>query len=307
MALTLAVTGGTGFVGGHTLACALRRGHRVRALARSTQPPRENLTWVPGSLTDVPALETLVAGADVVLHIAGVTNAPSRAAFEAGNILGTAFVRRAAAIRPLVHVSSLSAREAGLSTYGWSKLMGEAVARGCAGPVAILRPPAVYGPGDREFLELMRTARTGLIPMPRAARTAMIYGPDLAEALVALAEDLAGPARSAGSTYEIDDGASAHGPAEIAAAVGAAIGRPVRAVQIGASVLHAAALAETALARVAGRTPRLTPDRAGYMAHPDWSADSRPLLALGLWRPATPLAQGMAATAAAYRAEGLLP
>jgi nucleoside-diphosphate-sugar epimerase len=307
MALTLAVTGGTGFVGRHALATALRRGHQVRALARSAQPPRENLAWVPGSLTDAPALESLVQGADVVLHIAGVTNAPSRTAFEAGNILGTAFLRRAAAARPLVHVSSLSAREPQLSTYGWSKLMGEAVARGSAGPVAIVRPPALYGPGDREFLELLRTARSGFLPMPRGARTAMLYGPDLADALIALAEDLAGPARSAGGSYEIDDGAGHHDAAAMAQAIGAALGRPVRPLTIAPALLHLAARADTTAARLSGRTPRLTPDRAGYMAHPDWSADSSPLLALRLWQPATPLREGMAATAAAYRAEGLLP
>ena len=92
MALTLAITGGTGFVGGHSIARALARGHAVRALARRPQPPRDGLVWVPGSLTDEAALDTLVSGADAVLHIAGVTNAPSRAAFEEGNILGTAFV-----------------------------------------------------------------------------------------------------------------------------------------------------------------------------------------------------------------------
>ena len=116
MALTLAITGGTGFVGGHSISAALRRGHMVRALARSPQPGREGVIWVPGALTDGEALEALVSGADAVLHIAGVTNAPTRAGFEEGNILGTAFVRRATGARPLVHVSSLSAREPALST-----------------------------------------------------------------------------------------------------------------------------------------------------------------------------------------------
>jgi nucleoside-diphosphate-sugar epimerase len=307
MALTLAVTGGTGFVGGHTLSCALSRGHRVRALARSAQPPRKGLAWVPGSLTDAPALESLMAGADIVIHIAGVTNAASRAAFEAGNILGTAFVRRAAGTRPLVHVSSLSAREPQLSTYGWSKLVGEQVACGSAGPVTIVRPPAVYGPGDREFLELMKLARTGLLPFPAGSVAAMIYGPDLAEALVALAEDLAGAQASSGRSFEIDDGAGGHSPSEVAAAVGAALGRPLRPLLLPPALLHAAALADTAAARLTARLPRLSRDRARYMAHPDWSADSGPLLALGIWKPGTSLQHGMAATAAAYRAQGLLP
>ncbi len=306
MALTLALTGGTGFVGGHTIAEALRRGHRVRALARSAQPPRDGLEWIAGSLADEAALRRLAAGADAVLHIAGVTNAANRRGFEEGNILGTATLRRAIGTLPLVHVSSLSAREPQLSTYGWSKLVGEQIARGAAGPVTILRPPAVYGPGDREFLELMKVAASGFVPFPADSVAAMIYGPDLAEALVALAQDLAGPAKSAGHSFEIDDGTGGYTPAEVAAAIGRALGRRVRPLPVSPTLLRLAAIGDTAVARLKGSIPRLTQDRAGYMAHRDWSADSAPLRALGLWQPSTGLADGMAATAIAYRAQGLL-
>ena len=306
MALTLAITGGTGFVGGHSITSALKRGHKVRALTRRPQPERAGVSWVPGGLTDGDALDALVSGADVVLHIAGVTNAPTRALFEEGNILGTAFVRRAAGARPLVHVSSLSAREPSLSTYGWSKLMGEQVARGSAGPVTVVRPPGVYGPGDREYLELMKTAKSGFIPYPKNALTSMIYGADLAEALVALAEDVAGAARSAGQVYEIDDGAGGYGARQVAEAIGGAIGRPVRAMEVGPALLHIAAAGDSAYARMKGAQPRLTRDRAAYMSHADWSADSAAILSLGVWKPETRLAEGMAATAAAYRAAGLL-
>lgn len=306
MALTLAITGGTGFVGGHSITRALERGHKVRALARRRQPPRDGVEWVSGGLTDADALDALVSGADVVLHIAGVTNAPSRALFEEGNILGTAFLRRAAGNRPLVHVSSLSAREPSLSTYGWSKLMAEQVARGSAGPVAVVRPPGVYGPGDREYLELMKTAKSGFIPYPKNSRTSMIYGPDLAQALIALCEELQGSTRSAGQVYEIDDGSNGYTPQQVAAAIGAAIARPVRALEVGPALLHLAAAGDSAYARLKGAQPRLTQDRAAYMSHPDWSADSAPFLALGIWKPETRLPEGMAATAAAYRAVGLL-
>lgn len=306
MALTLALTGGTGFVGGHAIAEALRRGHRVRALARKAQTPRERLEWIPGSLADEAALRTLAEGADIILHIAGVTNAANRRGFEEGNILGTATLRRAIGTRPLVHVSSLSAREPQLSTYGWSKLVGEQIARGTAGPVSIVRPPAVYGPGDREFLELMKIAASGFVPFPADSIAAMIYGPDLAEALVALAEDLAGPATGAGRSFEIDDGTGGYTPAEVATAIGGALGRTVRPLPIPPALLRLAAVADTGLARLKGALPRLTQDRAGYMAHRDWSADSAPIRALGLWQPSTRLADGMAATAIAYRAQGLL-
>jgi nucleoside-diphosphate-sugar epimerase len=307
MARTLALTGGTGFVGGHAIAEALRRGHRVRALARKPQDPRDGLEWIAGSLSDEPALHRLVDGTDVVVHIAGVTNAANRRGFEEGNILGTATLRRAIGPRPLVHVSSLSAREPQLSIYGWSKLAGEQIACGTEGPVAIVRPPAVYGPGDRDFLELMKIARTGFVPFPAGSVAAMIFGPDLAQALIALAEDLAGPGVTAGHSFEIDDGTGGYTPAEVAAAIGAALNRPVRPFQVAPGLLKIAAFADTALAGLKGGLPRLTHDRAGYMAHPDWSADSRALADLGIWQPTTALVEGMAATAAWYREQGLLP
>jgi nucleoside-diphosphate-sugar epimerase len=306
MTLTLAMTGATGFVGGHALAAAAARGHRVAALARRPQPERDGVRWVAGSLADPPALARLVEGADAVVHIAGVTNARNRAGFETGNVAGTVELRRAAGPLPFLHLSSLAAREPGLSLYGATKRQGEDVARGCAGPVAILRPPAVYGPGDREFLALFKAVRAGLVPLPAGARAAMIFAADLGEAIVALAEDLAGPARAAGGLFEIDDGAGAHAQPAIAAAIAAALGVRARTIPVPGTALRLAAAFDTASARFRRDLPTLSFDRARYLAHPDWGADSGPLRALGIWQPRTALPEGMARTAAWYRHEGLL-
>lgn len=306
MRVTLAVTGGTGFVGGHVLVAATARGHRVRALARRPQPPRDGVEWVPGDLADQGSLARLVEGADVVVHVAGVVNARDAAGFVAGNVRGTAAMRMAAGPRPFVHVSSLAAREPRLSLYGTSKLAAEHVARGCAGPVAMVRPPAVYGPADREMLALFRAARLGLVPVPAGARAALIFATDLAHALVALAEDLAGAGRSAGGCFEIDDGSGGHGQAELVRAIGAAMGRRVRALEVPGAALRLGAAVDTWRARLAGTLPKLSFDRARYLAHCDWSADSRPLLALGLWQPRVGLAEGLAETIAWYQREGWL-
>ena len=306
MTLILALTGATGFVGGHVLAEALRRGHRLRALTRRPQPPRDGLAWIDGTLTDAAALARLVAGADAIIHVAGVTNARTQAVFDEGNPIGTAFLRRAAGAIPAVIVSSLAARAPWLSRYGASKRQAEDIARGFAGPVAVVRPPAVYGPGDREFLALFRLARTGLLPVPARARAAMIYGPDLAEALVALAEDLAGPGQAAGGLFEIDDGAGGHPQPAIARAIARAAGCTARPIEVPGAVLTAAAALDTAVARLRGELPALSLDRARYLAHPDWTADSAPLRALGIWQPATSLEDGLAATAIWYREKGLL-
>ncbi len=306
MALTLAVTGGTGFVGGHVLAAAAGRGHAVRALTRRPQPPRQGVDWVRGDLADMAALGRLVEGADAVIHVAGVVNARDAAGFAAGNVAGTAAMRMAAGRRPFVHVSSLAARAPRLSAYGASKLAAEHVARGCAGRVAMVRPPAVYGPGDTEMLALFRAARLGLVPVPRGAVAAMIFAPDLAAALVALAEDLAGAGRAAGGCFEIDDGTGGYPQTALVEAIGRALGRRARAIEVPGAALWLGAALDTARARMTGALPKLSFDRARYLAHPDWRADSAPLRALGLWRPTHGLAEGLAKTVSWYRMEGWL-
>src|SRR3546814_5024607 len=85
MTPTLAMTGATGFVGGATMRQAVEAGWHVRALTRRPQPEREGVTWIEGALDQPDSLAEMAAGADVVMHIAGVVNVPTRAAFEAGN------------------------------------------------------------------------------------------------------------------------------------------------------------------------------------------------------------------------------
>eukprot|EP01035_Chromulina_nebulosa_P009029 gene9028-12205_t len=123
------MTGGTGFVGARLIQQALDAGHELRALTRRPQAARPGLHWIEGALDDSASLAVLVEGADAVIHVAGVVNAPDRAGFAAGNIAGTEAMlaaTEAAGIRRFVHVSSLAAREPDLSTYGWSKAEAEA-------------------------------------------------------------------------------------------------------------------------------------------------------------------------------------
>ncbi|MEO6581494.1 MAG: NAD(P)H-binding protein, partial [Sphingomicrobium sp.] len=156
-ALKLAITGGTGFVGSRLVEAATAAGHGVRALTRRPQDARPALQWVSGSLADPNALEELVDGADAVIHVAGVINARDAAGFEAGNVAGTLATLAAATadgVRRFVHVSSLAAREPRLSLYGASKAKSETLVERSGLDWAIVRPPAVYGPGDKETLAL---------------------------------------------------------------------------------------------------------------------------------------------------------
>jgi len=302
----LAITGGTGFVGKAVMARALAAGHKARALARRRQDEREGVEWIPGSLENGPALDRLVAGADAVIHIAGVVNAPDRAGFEAGNAIGTAAITEAMLLsetRRLVHVSSLAAREPDLSDYGWSKAEAERYVRTSGLDWTMVRPPAIYGPGDAELLELFQMAARGFMLLPPGGRLSIIHVDDLADLLVRLAAEPAGLAR--GAIYEVDDGREGGWThKDFARAIGMAVGRPsVRSIAMPGALVRLGARIDR---RVRGDKARLTPDRAAYFCHADWVARPDMHVPSALWRPAIPAQTGLAATAAAYRARGLL-
>ena len=297
--MILAITGATGFVGGHLVDQALAAGHRIRALARRRQAPRDGVEWIAGALDHPAALARLVAGADAVVHIAGAVNT-DRAGFIAANVEGTRAVLDAATdagVRRLVHVSSLSAREPQLSLYGWSKREGEALVGASDLGWTIVRPSGVYGPGDTELRDMFRMAKLGLALLPPPGLVSLVAVEDLAALLLALAGET-GHRR----IYEVDDGhVMTH--AELAQAIGTAVGQRVLPLHLPRPLLSLAAAFDT---RLRGTAAKLTRDRVGYLCHPDWTADSARRPPAELWTPRIPIAQGLAATAAWYRSRGLL-
>lgn len=301
--MKLAITGGTGFVGTHLIDRALADGHNVTALTRRAHPGRDGLTWVAGDLANPAALADLVAGADAVIHVAGVLNARSAAGFTAGNVAGTAAVLAAAegtGVRRFVHVSSLAAREPQLSLYGASKEAAESLVELAPLDWVIVRPPAVYGPGDKETLDLFKMARRGKIFMPPAGRVSYLNVDDLAALLLALA----GPDAPIHQIFEPDDGRpGGWSHRDFGAALGAAVGVPARTVHTPRFLLSLAARADRLLR---GEKAKLTPDRVSYFSHSDWVADPAMAPPPTLWQPRILTANGLVSTAAWYRDRGWL-
>ena len=303
MALKVAVTGATGFAGQHVLRELLARGHEVRALVRDPRrlPAFPKVEAVPGDLRQPATLERLAAGADVLINLAGAIAARSRAEFQAVNVHGTSLLAEAAAaagIKRIVHVSSLAAREPGLSGYGESKHEAEKIFAGKPGAV-IVRPPAVYGPGDYGTFPLVSQLlkRVALIPSQRTARFSLIYVQDLAEIIADLAvDDRSGP-------VDVHDGrAGGYGWQDLAGIVHAQEGVPGRVVYLPRFLAKSAAIVATPLQLVTPRPLMITPGKIRELYHTDWVCDG----GISAKRP-TLFAEGIAKTLAWYRQEEWLP
>jgi nucleoside-diphosphate-sugar epimerase len=298
----LAVTGGTGFVGSRLIALAVEAGHQVRALTRREQAAREHIDWVSGDLDAGDALARLCDGADAVIHVAGVVNAPDRAGFAAGNIEGTRNMLAAAesaGVQRFVHVSSLAAREPEMSAYGWSKAEAEQLVEHSLLDTSVVRPPAIYGPGDLEMLELFRLARKGVALLPPGGRLSVIEVGDLGRLLLALARG-----NNGGRSYDCDDGReNGWSHKEFGLAIGAATGKRVAAIALPRPLMMAGAHLDRL---VRGKGAKLTPDRVAYFCHEDWVIDAARRPPADLWRPQVETHAGLAATAAWYREQGLL-
>jgi 2-alkyl-3-oxoalkanoate reductase len=313
---TVAVTGATGFIGSRLVARLLARGRPVRALARSAEAAKQlaaaGIEPVVGSLEDIDSLNRLTEGIEAVIHLAGLVKARNRAEFFRVNVEGTRRVAKAAkeaanrlgSPARFILVSSLAARSPTLSGYAASKRAGEEALEGIGLEWTVLRPPAVYGPGDREILPFFRAVARGIGPMTgaRHARLSMIHADDLAAAIEA-----AFATRAICRVLEVHDGrAGGYSWAEMIDAAAAALGtRPVR-VRVPAPVLRLIALAGAGKAALTGSPVMLTPDKLREVLHADWVVRDETLTEISGWRPAFSLAEGFRQTVAWYHRAGWL-
>lgn len=306
----VAVTGATGFVGAHLIRQLSKQGWDVRALTRRPQKMLDSgITWVPGSLEDGRSLAELMRGASACIHVAGAIKGRNRDDFARANIVGTEQVLAACrngGVERYIHVSSLAAREPDLSDYAWSKREAEEAVRANAeGVWAMVRPPAVYGPGDRETLSLFQATKLGLAPLPNArARASLIHVNDLSAALIA---SLEADEALHGHVAEVHDGQpGGYLLSDLYKRIGATLGKRVMLVPVPGILLRGAGQANAVLAPFLGRVPMVTPGKVRELLHPDWTTQDDTLNRLTGWQPAISAEDGLASTARWYRAEGWL-
>lgn len=195
------VAGGSGVVGQSAVTALVKRGHQVRLLSRGAAGdveawPAGVEAW-PGDVTAPASLAGSANGCQAVIHLVGIVDeTPPEKTFQSINVEGTramlAEATRAGCAR-FIFVSSLGV-DRGTSGYHKSKATAESFVRQFPREWVIIRPGAVYGPGDEHLSLMLRMVRT-LPVVPSVGdgnqRLQPIWHEDLADAL-AIAVDRAG-------------------------------------------------------------------------------------------------------------------
>ena len=308
----VAVTGASGFLGAHVVVALAAAGAGIRVLAhrRPPHPLWQNLPveFFSGSVTDPAACARFAAGTDAVIHAAGLIKAVRDPAFTEVNVQGTAnlaqAVRDAVDCR-LVLISSLAARTPQLSAYAASKSAGEQAAQttlsGAPGNLVILRPPALYGPWDREGLALFKAASRRVAPVSGNGRFTLMHVQDAANAIAQVAlnpaiagrYDLAGPSQASATAREI------------IAAAAQSVGANPWLIPVPAPLLLAAGTFAGGWARLRGKAAIFNAGKARELLHPDGSV-AEEVLPSTIFQPEINLRQGFRGTADWYKAAGWL-
>jgi nucleoside-diphosphate-sugar epimerase len=326
------ITGATGFVGSHLvdlLAGPEREagptGVLPRILLRPTSDTRYldglNVQKVFGTLGDETALRSAVADVEVVIHLAALTRARNEKGFLAANEEGTRNLLDAAidgGVTRFVYVSSLAAAGPALdgvpvephhephplTAYGRSKLAGERACQESADEIdtIILRPPAVYGPRDRDLLTFFKLANLGFLPVPAGPVRSLqlIHVSDLAQGTLAAAM-----AEGVSGTYHIAD-PDVYPWREVLELIALSVGRRGRKIPIPQPLLRIAGVVNGTLGRVSGHPQVFDSDKVRELLAPGWLCETEAAERDLGFKAATSLEEGLRETAAWYRDQGWL-
>jgi len=319
------VTGATGFIGGHLVDRLVAQGRHPRCLVRRSSTagnlPR-GIELVYGELESGAGLAEALRGVDTVIHLAGVTKARTAAEYDRGNAVATANLLRAAGnVDRFVHVSSLAAAGPSpadqpltetdeprpVSHYGRSKLAGEQAVRQSplAERTAIVRPPVVYGPRDRDVLQMLRTVARGWMAQIGAAprRFSHIYVGDLVDGMIAAA--YCASAGAGGRIFYLAHAAPASWD-EFGSVAARLMGRKLRTVTIPEKAAYVLGLCAEWWTRLSGKPGILSRDKVREACCAGWVCDpGRARRELGFCA-STGLEEGLRRTLDWYKEAGWL-
>ena len=299
----VALTGATGFIGTHLIDRLAADGVAVRALTRSPRASAGDApTWIDGDLASGAGIERLVDGADTVVHCAGAVRGARQQDFDRINVDGTRRLAEAAAragVERFLSLSSLAAREPQLSMYSSSKRRGEDAVKSDRYAWTIIRPPAVYGPGDKELLPLFKLMLSGVAIVPgHSGRTSLIYVGDLVDAIVAWVH----APQIHGAILELDDGTpNGYDWTEMIRIATEIRGARIVRINVPRAVLAGVGAANLWFGRLFDGAPMLTSGKVRELFHRDWVCRVDAARASLPWTPAIRFAEGLRLSFASLR------
>jgi dihydroflavonol-4-reductase len=267
----------------------------VRCLVR---PLRIDLGWlgglpveiVQGDLLSPDSIASSLRGVDYIIHIAGITKAKRKSDYFNGNVLATRNLLELASnipsLKTFCHLSSLTAVGPSpdgnplaehapcnpITAYGLSKLEGEHICLEYMDklPITILRPPAVYGPRDKDILELFKAAHRGFHPIigSRNKTASLIYGPDLAKGIV----EATLSKKTLGQSYFISDH-SVYDYETLFSHLARIVGRSLREIRLPSPLFYTVAGFTELVSLFGSRPAVLSIDKARDLLQRHWVCD----------------------------------
>lgn len=311
------VTGGTGFIGSHLVEALVRHGFEVtclvRNLARQGHLTSVDVEKVTGDCTNPESLAAAAKDTDYVFHLAGLTKARNDQEFYTGNVLATqnvvqAVLNNAPNIKRLFYLSSLAAAGPShdgiplkedcpllpVSSYGRTKMEGEQIVFGIRDrlPVTIIRPPAVYGPRDKDMFLFFQMVKRGIVPYWSNSLYSFLYVEDLVNGIIQSAQHEG----AVGEVFFLSDG-NIYTSDDIIDAISMALQRRALKVSIPRAVIPVVGF----LSRFAGRLSIISSDRMKDIQHQYWVCDTGKAKNLFGYQPQVTMRTGAQWTADWYR------
>ncbi|MFH1239054.1 MAG: SDR family NAD(P)-dependent oxidoreductase [bacterium] len=317
------ITGANGFIGSHLVKRFIDKGYEVRCLVRKTS----NLEWlvslqktagpgkikfVYGDVIDKPSLYEAVRNVDYVYHVAGMIKSRRPQGYYNVNYTGTRNLIEVVkeinpALKKFIFISSLAAAGPSadgypltetdecrpITDYGKSKLKAEELLKNefmSSIPIAIVRPPVIYGPQDKGFYYYFKVVKKRLVPVI-GKKLSLCYITDLVDGIV-----LAGESEKAkGEIYFIssDELYSAEQVGEVIAGI---LGIKAVKVKIPSWLILTAGFFSQIITIGGGNMPIFNTQKARELVQSWWICDvSKAKRELG-FQPKVNLQEGMRAT-----------
>ena len=330
------VTGASGFIGSTLIEDLNAQGFEVFALMRKTSDTSNlegiSFTRIEGDLANAASLEKAVEGMDYVFHLAGATAAPNPDAYFRHNAEGTRHLVEATAranpnVKRFVYVSSLAAagpasslerprveseENRPVSAYGQSKLQGEIEVQKLREriPVAIVRPPMVYGPKDKGVFVVIQTVARRLMPVVQGDAPgghkyySAIHVRDLTNGIVQVGLSPNDRVSSGEVFYLSGDGVTSY--ENLLATIAQSLGvKPFR-FPVPQGIISVAASGLTAMSKLTGRSYPLNQDKVNEIFADYWTCSNEKARAQLGFQPQFELSKGMDDAIAWYRSKNWL-